>query len=358
MTTGQQPDPQSEKLADCARTLGLVLDHMSDLVAMLDVDGKRLYNSPSYASCSAKASWRHGSFSDIHPDDRERVQRVFRETVAAASASARTYRFLLADGQRAPHRVAGRRHQGRRGQGHAGGGGGARHHRAQGIRAGAGGAQPRAAATVHELERRHRENVVLGKLGDMLQMCKSAEESRSVLAQFADELFPGTSGNLYLRNFGNEPAGDGGGLGRAKLAGDPVIGKDDCWALRRGQLHVVEGPGPRAALRHLIAPPAGACLCAPISGQGELLGMLHVQLGAEEAHLPAPVRQRRLASQQAWALTVAEHIALALANLRCAKACARRRCAIRSPASTTAATWSRRWSAKCCAPRATAARWA
>jgi diguanylate cyclase (GGDEF)-like protein len=44
--------------------------------------------------------------------------------------------------------------------------------------------------------------------------------------------------------------------------------------------------------------------------------MLHVQLSAEEAHLPAQVRQRRLASQQAWALTVAEHIALALANLR------------------------------------------
>jgi diguanylate cyclase (GGDEF)-like protein len=44
--------------------------------------------------------------------------------------------------------------------------------------------------------------------------------------------------------------------------------------------------------------------------------MLHFQLGAEEAHLPGPVRQHRLASHEAWALTVAEHIALALANLR------------------------------------------
>jgi diguanylate cyclase (GGDEF)-like protein len=171
-------------------------------------------------------------------------------------------------------------------------------------------------ATVKELERRHRENVVLAKLGDMLQMCKSMEESRGVLAQYADELFPGSSGNLYLRNFGNDLLDTAAAWGEAGPAGDPVIGHDDCWALRRGQLHVVEEPGSKLACQHLIVPPKGPCICAPIQGQGEVLGMLHLQLGAEEAHLPAPVRQRRLAAQQAWALAVSEHIALALANLR------------------------------------------
>jgi len=41
MTSGLPPDP------DFVRKLGLALDHMSDLVAMLDTNGKRLYNSPS-----------------------------------------------------------------------------------------------------------------------------------------------------------------------------------------------------------------------------------------------------------------------------------------------------------------------
>ncbi|MSQ62946.1 MAG: hypothetical protein EXR33_03780 [Betaproteobacteria bacterium] len=89
-------------------------------------------------------------------------------------------------------------------------------------------------ATVNLLERRHRENFVLGKLGDMMQMCNSAEESRGVAAQFVDELFPGTSGNLYLRNFGNDLLETVASWGDAGPAGDPVIGKDDCWALRRG----------------------------------------------------------------------------------------------------------------------------
>ena len=67
---------------------------------------------------------------------------------------------------------------------------------------------------------------------------------------------------------------------------------------------------------HLIVAPHGPCLCAPILGNGELLGMLHIQLGPEEAHLPRPVRLQRLEAQRAWALAVTEQIALALVNLR------------------------------------------
>jgi diguanylate cyclase (GGDEF)-like protein len=171
-------------------------------------------------------------------------------------------------------------------------------------------------ATVRELEQRNRENVALGKLGDMVQMCKTAEESRGVLAQYIGELFPGTSGNMYLRNFSNDLLEAMASWGEAGPAGDPVIGNDDCWALRRGQLHVVQGPGSKLLCQHLIAAPPGPCLCAPIMGLGEVLGMLHVQLDAADANLPGAAGRRRIESLQAWALAVTEHIALALANLR------------------------------------------
>jgi diguanylate cyclase (GGDEF)-like protein/PAS domain S-box-containing protein len=315
MTPGQPPD--RDQLAECAYKLGLVLDHMSDLVAMLDTEGRRLFNSPSYKTLFGDENLAGtDSFREIHPDDRERVQRVFRETVATGVGQRTQYRFLLSDGR-------------------------VRHIESQGdvIKDAAGKVTQvvvvarditerkvfeqtleernrELLATVHELERRHRENVVLAKVGNMLQMCNTSDESRDVLAQYGDELFPGTSGNLYLRNFGNELLETVVSWGTARLAGDPVIGKDDCWALRRSQLHVVEDSGAKLLCHHLIVPPVGPSLCAPIMGQGELLGLLHFQLGAEEAHLPLPVRQRRLESHKAWALTVAEHIALALANLR------------------------------------------
>src|SRR5512134_983605 len=178
MSTGQPPDPTKP---DAERTFALVLDHMSDLVAMLDVNGRRLYNSPSYrAVFGDKDLTGTDSFREIHPDDRERVQRVFRETVASGVGQRTQYRFVLADGS-------------------------VRTIESQGdVVKDAGGkvsmvvvvarditerkeaeqallkSNRELQATVHELERRHRENVVLGKLGDMLQMCKSADESRGV----------------------------------------------------------------------------------------------------------------------------------------------------------------------------------
>jgi len=309
--------PPATETADCAFTLGLVLDHMSDLVAMLDTDGKRLYNSPSYGKLFGdKTLEGSDSFAEIHPDDRERVRRVFQETVASGIGQRTHYRFVLADGS-------------------------VRHIESQGdVIKDAAGKVTRVVvvarditdrkrfeqtledrnrellATVHELERRHREHVVLGKLGDMLQMCESEDESRSVLAQYGEELLPGTSGNLYVRNFGNDLLEAVASWGAQGPSGDPVIGKDDCWALRRGQLHVIENAKSRLVCQHLIAPPAGPCLCAPIMAHGELLGMLHVQLGEEVTHLPQAVRERRLKSQEVWAQTVAEHIALALSALR------------------------------------------
>ncbi len=314
MTPEELPDPAKP---DSARTLRLVLDHMSDLVAMLDTEGKRLYNSPSYNTMFGdKVLAGTDSFREIHPQDRERVQRVFRQTVASGVGQRCDYRFVLGDGS-------------------------IRYIESQGdvIKDAEGKvaqvvvvarditerkefeksleqSNRQLVATVHLLERRHRENLVLGRMGDMMQMCRSADESRGVVAQFADELFAGTSGNLYLRNFGTDLLEAVASWGDARLAGDPVIGKEDCWALRRGQLHVVEDAGSKLVCQHLIVPPLGPCLCAPILGNGEVLGMLHIQLGPEEAFLPRLVRQQRLESQRAWAITVTEQISLALVNLR------------------------------------------
>ena len=334
MTPGQPPDPDSRKDADApdgsttagraveilsanGHTLGMVLDNMSDLVAMLDTEGRRLYNSPSYKAVFGDRDMAGtDSFREIHPEDRERVQRVFRETVANGVGQRTQYRFLLGDGSvryiesqgdvikdaagKVAHVVVVARDITERKKAE------------QALEE----SNRQLLATVHLLEQRHRENLVLGKLGDMMQMCRTAEESRGVVAQYADELFPGTSGNLYLRNFGNDLFETAASWGEAGLAGDPVIGKDDCWALRRSQLHVVEDAGSKLVCEHLLVPPRGPCLCAPITGQGEVLGMLHLQLGPEEKHLPVPVRKQRLESQQAWAMAVAEQIALALANLK------------------------------------------
>ncbi|MGH8728899.1 MAG: PAS domain S-box protein, partial [Burkholderiales bacterium] len=77
----------------------LITENVRDLVAMLDVNGRRIYNSPSYRSFFSDTALARGadSFREIHPEDRERVRQVFRDTVATGIGRRTQYRFLLED---------------------------------------------------------------------------------------------------------------------------------------------------------------------------------------------------------------------------------------------------------------------
>lgn len=78
----------------------LIAENLSDFIAVLDVEGRRLYNSPSYEQFfGAPEELRNtDSFAEIHPDDRERVKQVFRETVRTGQGQQIEYRFLMRDG--------------------------------------------------------------------------------------------------------------------------------------------------------------------------------------------------------------------------------------------------------------------
>lgn len=78
----------------------MITDNIEDFIAVLDLDGRRFYNSPSYAALFSDIESMKGtdSFSEVHPDDREHVKRVFRETVQSKTGLQIEYRFVLADG--------------------------------------------------------------------------------------------------------------------------------------------------------------------------------------------------------------------------------------------------------------------
>jgi PAS domain S-box-containing protein len=78
----------------------LITDNVSDLVALIDVNGRRLYNSPSYEPILGDPVSLRGtdSFSEIHPDDRERIRTTFLDTVATGKGQRTEYRLLARDG--------------------------------------------------------------------------------------------------------------------------------------------------------------------------------------------------------------------------------------------------------------------
>jgi diguanylate cyclase (GGDEF)-like protein/PAS domain S-box-containing protein len=78
----------------------LIAENIGDFIAVLDPQGRRIYSSPSYARLFGNRRDLIGSdsFADVHPDDRERVKRAFRETVHTGTGQQLEYRLLLDDG--------------------------------------------------------------------------------------------------------------------------------------------------------------------------------------------------------------------------------------------------------------------
>ncbi|HEV8094658.1 MAG TPA: PAS domain S-box protein [Burkholderiales bacterium] len=78
----------------------LIVRNARDLIAFLDIEGRRIYNSPSYAPLLGEPETLVGSdsFSDIHPEDRERVRAVFRNTVRSGNGQRVEYRLIARDG--------------------------------------------------------------------------------------------------------------------------------------------------------------------------------------------------------------------------------------------------------------------
>lgn len=81
---------------DKEQILRMITETVSDLIAIIDVNGKRLYNSESYRDILGDPSKLKGtdSFKEIHTDDREKIKNIFSETVKSGKGQRTEYRFV------------------------------------------------------------------------------------------------------------------------------------------------------------------------------------------------------------------------------------------------------------------------
>ena len=89
-----------DKLQENDELFQTIAEKVGDLIAVLDTDGRRIYNNPSYRQLFKNEELPVGSdsFSEIHPEDRDRIKAVFRKTVETGVGEQSEFRFLLKDG--------------------------------------------------------------------------------------------------------------------------------------------------------------------------------------------------------------------------------------------------------------------
>jgi diguanylate cyclase (GGDEF)-like protein/PAS domain S-box-containing protein len=166
-------------------------------------------------------------------------------------------------------------------------------------------------ALVAQVEARNCTMTLANEMADMLQACQTSEEAYKTIGLFIPSFFPDDAGALYMLNNSRNLFEAVAGWGKDPPA-PSVFALDECWAVRRGRLHQVENPQEALLCRHVTEAIPGGYLCVPLIAQGETLGVFHIRLGpqAEEQAAELEVAKEQLAQ------TVAEDMALALANLR------------------------------------------
>jgi diguanylate cyclase (GGDEF)-like protein/PAS domain S-box-containing protein len=164
-------------------------------------------------------------------------------------------------------------------------------------------------AANRELEARYHENELLNELSKLLQSCVNVAEGVQVIANYGPQLFPDSAGLLYLANPERKSFDSAASWG-SPANSEEVLAADDCWALRRGQLHVCDAQGASLVCRHVTLPAGqgAACQCVPLLSQGETVGLLYLENAGAAALISDSAR--RLAT------TLAEQLALALGNIQ------------------------------------------
>jgi len=78
------------------RLLELIVDNIDDLIAVIDSQGKRVWNNSAYARVlgySVESLAGSNSLIEVHPDDLPKVQQALRDSVRTGSGRRIEYRL-------------------------------------------------------------------------------------------------------------------------------------------------------------------------------------------------------------------------------------------------------------------------
>lgn len=156
-----------------------------------------------------------------------------------------------------------------------------------------------------ELKQRNREISLLCKMNDVLQACLTVKEAYSCLAQLVQPLFPDLSGGIFIDQ--NNLLVSVTNWGSPVLAQMTTFIPPDCWAVRQGKPYLVDDTDNGYQSKHLHHTMPAESVCVPMIAQSTSAGVLY--LFSQEKGSITPAKQQ-------LAYTVAEQIALALANLK------------------------------------------
>lgn len=171
------------------------------------------------------------------------------------------------------------------------------------------------AARINQLEKYNQEINTINEMGEILQTCTSREEAYPVITKFLQQFFPGISGAIQIILPSKIGFVETVGIWGVKMFTNGACAVGECKALRDCKPYLTHKHITQSLCTHVNYSKVKTHLCIPLMAQGEPLGLLTLAIpvvGKEQGNLNETFTE----SQQQLTTTIAEHIALALANLR------------------------------------------
>lgn len=167
-----------------------------------------------------------------------------------------------------------------------------------------------------ELTQHNQEMQFINELNSYLQVCLSLEETHSIIEHYAKKIFADYTGVLYLFDENHSMVEAAARWGTAECLSQTVISPDDCWGLRQGKVHIVDGADDVILCNHIHNTCEHGYVCAPVIAQGEMIGVLSVTLGSGDATNGSGKLQTSIESRTRLIAMAADNLAMALVSLK------------------------------------------
>jgi diguanylate cyclase (GGDEF)-like protein/PAS domain S-box-containing protein len=165
---------------------------------------------------------------------------------------------------------------------------------------------------VEDLHQLDHENSLMGELGSFLQACRSEEEAHQVLSACGARILPGTGGAYYRLE--EQGLADCVATWGESSALSSVVQKQECWALRRGEVHVAEQGNGALHCSHASARANYSSACAPVMTQDGPIGLITLEWARDTAL--ENDREVSLERHRALLKTMADRLGTALSNIK------------------------------------------
>ncbi len=159
---------------------------------------------------------------------------------------------------------------------------------------------------INDLEKRNQEANMMRQMGDLLQISNERDEYFNIINEFIPQLFPDTSGAIYLIS-NSRSSVEAVTVWGDKLQSKNSFSPDECWAMRRSQIYQGGESKPGLNCQHIQKPFEGGYFEVPMMASGEMIGVFHIE---EKGSTSA------MDNLQDLAHTLADHLSLSFSNLK------------------------------------------